>query len=429
MKNTLALLFIFSLSFISSLTHAQAPKGAAKVVVGIPVNYNEDSVGTYTLPDLFKMNDGKIVTTKQQWLKERRPEIVSLFEEYQYGKMPGRPADMHFVIREKGTPAMDGKAIRKQVTVYFSKDTVHKMDLLIYLPAAAKKPVPLLQYISFTANCNMIDDPAVPETEAWTKVGKKVPAKSFKFPNNLNFRQFIDAGFGIATLYYGDIEPDFKEGIHYGIRSVYMNKDEEQRDNDEWGTISAWAWGLSRAMDYYETDKQVDAKKIALCGVSRLGKTVLWAGAHDTRFAMVIASCSGEGGAAIGRRNYGENIKHMSHPARYGYQFAPNYHRYADSIDKFPVDAHMLVALMAPRPLLLQTGNTDYWSDPKGEFLAALAATPVYHLFGKKGMENDTWPKAGEPVLDTLGYTMHDGGHGTVPDDWNIFIEFMKKYL
>ncbi|MBS1656083.1 MAG: acetylxylan esterase, partial [Bacteroidetes bacterium] len=145
MKNSLASLFICSFLFMFSFTDAQAQQEPAKVVAGIPVNYNEDSVGTYTLPDLFKTNDGKMVTTRQQWLKERRPEIVSLFEEYQYGKMPGRPADMHFVIKEKGSPAMDGKAIRKQVTVYFTKDTVHKMDLLIYLPAAAKKPVPLLQ--------------------------------------------------------------------------------------------------------------------------------------------------------------------------------------------------------------------------------------------------------------------------------------------
>src|SRR6202043_2096070 len=163
---------------------------------------------------------------------------------------------------------------------------------------------------------------------------------------------------------------------------------------DEWGSIAAWAWGLSRAMDYLETDKSVDAKRIAITGVSRLGKTVMWAGAHDTRFAMVIASCSGEGGAALSRRNYGETIAHLVAPTRYPYQFAANYGKFGAHVDQLPVDANMLVALVAPRPLLLQTGNTDKWSDPKGEFLAAVAAGPVYKLLGKDGLDTDQMPPA-----------------------------------
>jgi hypothetical protein len=235
---------------------------------------------------------------------------------------------------------------------------------------------------------------------------------------------------GIATVYYGDIEPDFKTGSKYGIRGVYLKPGMKEPAPDEWGAISAWAWGLSRAMDYFETDKQIDAKRVALQGTSRLGKTVLWAGAHDERFKLVIASCSGEGGAAISRRDYGENIKHMTDTSRYYYQFAPNWHSYASDFNASPVDAHMLVALMAPRPLLLQTGDTDYWSDPKGEFLAAVAAEPVYELFGKKG-PTGPMPAAGEQtyLFDTLGYYMHSGGHGTVPSDWPLFIEYLKKFL
>ena len=201
--------------------------------------------------------------------------------------------------------------------------------------------------------------------------------------------------------------------------------------DNEWGAISAWAWGLSRAMDYFETDKQIDSKRVAIQGTSRLGKTVLWAGAHDQRFKMVIASCSGEGGAALSRRNYGENIAHMTDTSRYYYQFAPNWHKYASDFNASPVDAHMLIALMAPRPLLLQTGDTDYWSDPKGEFLAAVAAEPVYSLFGKNGPGAMKMPSAGEKIMlnNTLGYYMHAGGHGTVPSDWPLFIEYIKKNL
>ena len=163
-------------------------------------------------------------------------------------------------------------------------------------------------------------------------------------------------------------------------------------------------------MDYFETDKRIDSKRIALYGVSRLGKTALWTGARDTRFKMIIASCSGEGGAAISRRDYGENIKHLTDTSRYFYQFAANYHSYAGRINELPVDAHMLVSLIAPRPLLLQTGDSDYWSDPKGEFLAAVAAEPVYNLYGLKGPGTDVMPKAGDSeMLNTLGYYMHNG--------------------
>ncbi|MCW3106474.1 MAG: acetylxylan esterase, partial [Segetibacter sp.] len=403
-----------------------------KVVAGFPVNYEEDSVGTYTLPDVLTLNNGKKVTDAKTWTEKRRPEIVKLFEEQQFGKMPGRPADMTFNVFDKGTLVFEGKALRKQVTVYFTKDTSdHKMDLLIYLPVKTRKPSPLLLIANFSPNSNAVDDPGVKPGFIWTKEGKKVPAPQSRVFGKINVESFISQGIGVATVYYGDIQPDFKEGTKYGIRGAYLKPGMSETAPDEWGAISAWAWGLSRAMDYFETDKQIDAKRVALQGTSRLGKTVLWAGAHDTRFKMVIASCSGEGGAAISRRNYGENIKHMSDTSRYYYQFAPNWHNYATDFNASPVDAHMLVALMAPRPLLLQTGDTDYWSDPKGEFLAAVAAEPVYNLFGKKGPGTDIMPKAKEKSLlyNVLGYYMHAGGHGPVPADWPLYIEYMKKYL
>jgi hypothetical protein len=304
------------------------------------------------------------------------------------------------------------------------------MDMLIYLPAKSTKPSPLLLMINFSANSNAVDDPGVKEGYVWTREGKKVPATQSRGFGKINIDTFISQGIGVATIYYGDIEPDFKTGIKYGIRSVYLKPGATEPAADEWGAISAWAWGLSRAMDYFETDKQIDSKRVAIQGTSRLGKTVLWAGAKDTRFKMVIASCSGEGGAAISRRNYGESINHMTDTSRYYYQFAPNRHNYSADPNQSPVDAHMLVALMAPRPLLLQTGDTDYWSDPKGEFLAAVAAEPVYKLFGKKGPGTDVMPKAGDKTgINTLGYYLHAGGHGTIPSDWPVFIEYLKKYL
>jgi hypothetical protein len=241
--------------------------------------------------------------------------------------------------------------------------------------------------------------------------------------------QFLAKGIGVATFNKDDLAPDFTGSEGMGVKALYLKPGQSKPEEDEWGAIAAWAWGASRALDYFETDSGVDARRVAVHGVSRLGKTALWAGAADERFAMVVASCSGEGGAAIARRNYGETIAHMSAPVRYGYQFAGNYAKYAKRVNEWPVDAHFLLALIAPRPLLLQTGNTDKWSDPYGEFLAAVAAEPVYELLGKKGLGTTQFPKAGEAILHDLGYYMHDGGHGTVPSDFDVYVQFMQKYL
>jgi hypothetical protein len=410
---------------------AQQPNRPA-LVAGFPVNYQEDSVGTYTLPELLVCTDGTPVTTAKQWTKKRRPELLKMVEEIQYGKMPPAPLSLKYNVFDKGTPAFNGKAIRKQVTVYLADDTAnYKMNLLIYLPANTKKPVPLLLNISFSAPNQIADDSGVLVGYTWTREGIKIKAdQPGRFPK-MDIEQFVDAGIGFATVYYGDIEPDFKGGIKYGIRGTYLKSGQTAPAVNEWGAISAWAWGLSRAMDYFEKDKQVDSKRIALQGASRLGKTVLWTGIHDTRFKMVIASISGEGGAAIARRNYGETIQHITDTSRYYYQFAPAYHSYANKINDLPFDAHALVALMAPRPLLLQTGSTDYWSDPKGEFLSAIAAEPVYKLFGKNGPGTLAMPKAGETslLMNPLGYYIHEGGHTVLPEDWALFIRYMKKFL
>jgi hypothetical protein len=353
---------------------------------------------------------------------------VRLFEEQQFGRSPARPTGVRFDVFDKGTPALDGTAIRRQVTIVFSPDPgAAKADLLIYLPANARGPVPLLLNLSFSANSTAVDDPGIKPGTMWdTEKKARVPATARPI-GRLNVAPFLAQGIGVATMYYGDIEPDFAEGFPYGVRRHFLKPGQTELAPDEWGTIAAWGWGLSRAMDYLETDKAVDAKRVAIVGISRLGKSVLWAGARDTRFAMVIASCSGESGAALSRRNYGETVKHMT--ARFGYQFARNYARYGDRIDTLPVDAHMLIASIAPRPLLLQTGDKDFWSDPKGEFLAAVAASPVYTLLGKEALGTNQMPPAGTPIFHTLGYVMHDGGHGTIPADWDLFRQFMQMHL
>ena len=428
--------FCFAAAFACCALAAQtqnpppAPASVPRVSAGIPVNYDEALVGNYTLPDPLKLADGTPVRDAATWNDKRRPEIVRLFEENQYGRAPGRPADMSFDVFDAGSPAMDGKALCKQVTIYFSKDkSGPKEDLVVYLPAGAAKPVPLLLCIDFAPNASTFDDPGVKLGEMWNRDHKRVPAQRGGGIGHMNVDQLLAKGYGVAGVYYGDIDPDFIGGLPFGVRALYLKPGQTEPAPYEWGAIAAWGWGLSRVLDYLETDQAVDAKRVALYGVSRLGKTVLWAGARDTRFALVIASCSGEGGAALSHRIYGETIAHLTAPTRFPYQFCANYAHYGAHVEELPVDAHMLIALVAPRPVLLQTGTTDYWSDPKGEFLAAVAAEPVFRLLGKQGLGTDTMPTAGQPILHTIGYYMHDGGHGTLPGDWQYYLEFLDMHL
>jgi hypothetical protein len=409
-----------------------AKKAPPTEVAGIHVNYDEDKAGTYTLPDPLTLANGKPVRDVKTWTSQRRPELIRLFEENQYGRAPDRPTKMHFEVTEKAALALDGKATRRQVTVYFAsgKDAPH-MDLLIYLPAGATKPVPLLLNLGFGANASAVDDPGIKLGEIWNaREKKKITATRGGPFGRVNVAPLLARGIGWATVYYGDIEPDFIGGTALGgIRAHYLKSGQTEPAPEEWGAIAAWAWGLSRAIDYFEADHDVDAHRIAIMGVSRLGKTVMWAGARDTRVAAVIASCSGEGGAALSRRTYGETIAHLVAPTRFPYQFAGNYAKWAADPRESPVDAHELIALIAPRPVLLQTGTEDHWSDPKGEFLAAVAAEPVYKLFGKQGLGTNEWPTAGQPILHDISYFMHAGGHGTLPSDWDVFLKFLEAHL
>ena len=427
---------VFLIAALAPAVYAQAPvvppvRPAPDAVAGIAVNYDEAKVGTYTAPDAMKLANGKPVRNAKTWYAKRRPEIEQIFLTQQYGRDPGRPQGERFELTDKGTQALGGKAIRKQVTIRFSDDDAWpKIHLLIYLPADVKKPVPMFFSISFGAVQNAVDDPGITPQTVWDpKTNARIAPPTGRNFGRVPVSKFIDAGIGVATFYYGDVDPDYLGGFSNGIRARYLKSGQTERAPDDWGAIAAWAWGMSRVEDYFETDKDINAKSVAIHGVSRLGKTVMWAGAHDQRFAAVIASCSGEGGAALSRRDYGETIAHLTAPTRYPYQFAANYAKYGGFPDMAPMDANLLIALIAPRPLLLQTGSTDKWSDPKGEFLSAVAAAPVYKLLGKDPLDTDVWPEAKQPILHDLAYYMHDGPHGMVPSDWEIYVEFLKMHL
>ena len=239
-----------------------APQPPPSVVAGIPVNYDEAKVGEYTLIDPLVLNNGKRVTNAKTWWTKRRPEIEEIFETEQYGRDPGRPAEESFDVTDKGTPALNGKAIRKQVTISFSKDpTWPKIHLLIYLPAAVTKPVPMFFTINFGAIQSAVDDPGITPIEVWDpRTGKKMlppPGRGF---GRINVEPLLDAGFGVATYYYGEVDPDSLTGFPNGIRAKYLKPGQTERAPDDWGSIAAWAWGMSRVQDYFETDTAIDCK-------------------------------------------------------------------------------------------------------------------------------------------------------------------------
>ncbi|MBW8784854.1 MAG: hypothetical protein JF593_09475 [Novosphingobium sp.] len=389
---------------------------------------DEARVRPYTLPDPLRASDGSRVTTARAWLTKRRPEIVRQFETLEYGRAPGRPAGEHFEVVDRGTPAFGGKAVRKQVTIALARDpAAPAIHLVEYLPAGATKRSPMFLMIGFSAPSAMIDDPGIRPSLVWDpETRTKVPAKGSP-GGKFDPLPFLQAGIGVATYYYGDVEPDFAGGEALGIRGYFARTGALKPSSDTWGAIAAWAWSLSRVQDYLDADLAVDANMVAIYGASRLGKTVLWAGAKDTRFAAVIACCSGKMGAGLMRRNFGAPIAGSESEGGSNYWVAQNFTQFFGHEDALPMDGHELLALIAPRPFLLQTGKYDHAADPKGEFLAVQAAGPVYRLFGKRGIGDAQWPPS-SPILGDLGYTMNSGGHGPAPGDWLVYREFLKLH-
>jgi len=419
---------------------------------GFVANFDEDKIPEYTLPDPLQVNDATLVTDAETWRNSRRGEVLALFERDMYGKTPDAAnavkGKLRYVLQSEKTDALGGKATRREVRILFSESAEEPyLDLLIYIPNKATGAVPAFLGLNFNGNHAVTDEPDVIVASSWfphfsngveTKPKPRGEEKS-RWP----IEMIIDRGYALATAFYGDIDPDFDDGFQNGVHPLFYREGQTRPDPDQWGSIGAWAWGLSRALDYLETCDAIDAKRVAVIGHSRLGKTALWAGAQDERFAMVISNNSGSGGAAISRRAFGETIG-LTMTVRPQW-FCGNFNKYNKNGSALPIDQHELAALIAPRPIYIASAEKDPMADPKGEMLCAFNADAVYRLLGtdgigdaakkwivteKDGMVYDAAaPPLNEPVGGTIRYHIRTGEHDVTDYDWLQYLDFADEKL
>ena len=390
----------------------------------------------YKLPELLESNDGKIINNSEDWENIRRPEIVGLFENYVYGEIPDKEIDITYKLLKIDENALDGKAIQKEIIATFSngKESL-EMNILILLPKNVRKSVPVFLGMNFYGNQTIHPDPNITITPSYVKNNEDFlitnnkatessrGVRSHRWP----IERILERGYGVVSIYYGDIDPDFDDDFQNGIHKLFY-KDGEQPKPNEWGSIAAWAYGLSKAMDYLVTDKDIDKNKVAVIGHSRLGKTALWAGAMDKRFAMTISNDSGCGGAALSRRRQGETVKKIN--SSFPHWFCKNFHSYNDKEEDLPVDQHMLIGLIAPRPVYVASASEDQWADPEGEYLSLYHSGSVYNLFGLEYFGSDTMPDFDESqTIGNMGYHIRSGKHDLTLFDWEKYMDFTDVHF
>jgi hypothetical protein len=335
--------------------------------------------------------------------------------------VPERAPKVSWAVVETEAGALEGKALRKLVVGKFGEgDAALNVKMNLYLPADARGPVPVILHLSF------FSDSAIVPTEAENEAAKR---PSWARPTELGpAPEMLARGYGYAVLRYTDIQPDVVTSNAGGVQALAYAPGQTKPAADEWGAFSVWAWATSRALDFLATERAVDSQRIALVGFSRLGKTALWAGARDPRFALVFAACAGEMGSALSRRDFGEMVDDIQ--ARFPWWFAGNLKKYVGHWNDLPVDAHELIALNAPHPVFLTAGTKDLGADPRGMFLAAVAAGPVYRLLGKRDLGATEMPSVETPVITgSLGFYFHTGPHVVSPEDWKVFLDFADLHL
>ncbi|MEI6277107.1 MAG: hypothetical protein WCP08_14005 [Prolixibacteraceae bacterium] len=417
MKTAFILLFLF---IYSTVLHAQT----------FVANYDESKIPVYSLPDALVFNNGKPVKSSKDWVNRRR-ELFAVFEKEMYGKVPDGKVTSTITEISKDENACNGLAVRKEIRIILSREGNEiALNLLIYLPKSEKKASLFLGY-NFSGNHTVSAESGIQIATSWVRnnpasgITKNLSTEAGRGSDAASWpvSEIIQRGYGVATLYYGDVDPDFDDGFHNGVHSLFKI----QRDSSSWGSVAAWAWGLSRVMDCLEKINEVNSKQVIVLGHSRLGKAALWAGVSDPRFAIVISNESGSGGAALSMRKYGETITRTNQA--FPHWFCGNFKKYNNKEESLPFDQHELLALIAPRPLYVSTAEEDRWGDPKGSFLACVAASPVYQLLQTEGFPGRVMPALETPVIGTIGYHIRPGKHDVKPYDWKCFMNFADKHF
>jgi hypothetical protein len=392
-------------------TTADEPKNHDFDVVRV-----EAGVPAYQLPPVLVSAEGQPITTPEQWFSVRRPQILALFANLVYGVVPAPESPVRTTFEVLGTDRafMAGRATRKDVRIRFENDRgTAELRILVFSPNGAGRPAPAFLLHSFAGTRDNGHD-ASPDRPGFLR-------------NGIPLSEFLQRGFGFVVVPQGDLvlhnEVEFLSGIH----PLFYRTGQSFPKANEWGVIAAVAWGASRAMDYLETDRDLDARRIAILGHSKMGKAALWTAAQDERFAIAVSAQSGCGGAALWRRNFGETLEKLV--TRFPYWLCRNAGKFVRNEDDLPVDQHMLLACIAPRPVYVASGADDLWADPRGEYLAAYHASPVYRLLGRRGLTSESPPPTGEAVLDSdVGYHNRTGGHSVELFDWLKFIEFAAAH-
>ncbi len=419
-------LIAFMLAILPSMPEAQNPANA---------NYDESKVGSYTLPDPLVIGNGQRIEKRADWPARRR-EILELFASRMYGRTPATKTKIALREASRESRALGGLATRRELTVLLTGNADGpKMSLLLYLPNQRRGPVPVFLGMNFQGNHSVSSEPGIALASSWMRndregrvvrnraTEKGRGGEATRWPLETIIRQ----GYGVATIYYGDLYPDHPEGRAESVIARLGEAAGRSGSGDEWGALGAWAWGMSRGFDALARQTEVDARRVILLGHSRLGKAALWAGAQDQRFALVIANESGEGGAAIARRDFGETIERIN--TAFPHWFCANFKEYNRRPEALPFDQHMLISLIAPRPVYVASAAEDLWADPRGEFLGARGADPVYRLLGTDGLGATEMPGIHQPVTTTIGYHLRAGKHDVTLYDWEQYIAFANHHL
>ncbi len=399
-------------------------------------NYDESNVPVFVLPEiLINPKDGKIISDVETWENELRPNLLELFASEMYGVFPDDGLEVNYFM-DRMASVFEGAGTRSDISMQVTNNDLEnpkarQLNLLLYLPSG-KGPKPVFLGLNFYGNHTVHSDEDIPVHRHWTRnnddlgiTNNKASVKSRGVrASRWPVEYILSQGYGIATLYYGDGDPDFDDGFEnglHGLLSPNVNK-------EELSSISAWAWMLSKAMDYFEHDVRVDETKVAVVGHSRLGKTSLWAGARDERFAIVISNDSGCGGAALSRRAFGETVNRINHS--FPHWFCNAFDKYNNNEGALPFDQHSLLALVAPRPLYVASAEDDQWADPKGEFLSTKYAGDVYTVYGVESLIDEEMPDVDKPLIKgSVGYHIRSGKHDITQFDWAQYIRFADMHF